>query len=384
MALFNSIKSGDNVHWMSTSNNQENVGGGSTSPTGFDPAVGGASTVSSLSSSGSGDSSSSSSSQFGLLRNTLYQSPTGPGGTISREDQFFCKVCRVDLSGLEPAKQHYTGKQHRKAVQAQESGRSAGDGLPLPLECKICQKKFTGPSSAKQHYESSKHKTAVQGAAFWAQNQGQGGTVPSGVTGLGPVTREAGSIPASPRASQQVLLLNDSVPDGALNQRQHQAEAPRAQSNLGTSGRSLQQSGSHPPKGFASVVNPGSEQLKMHIAKVCSSILQRYLMQLIPDLTDQITDIVLEELSKATPVNSSHSDAGAMVPPRQDASAGEALQSVSTDFQSMPSLIDGLNSLDLRGAVKSAPEITNIMNNLSKGSTPNHKDVWNSLIDNKK
>ncbi|XP_071481831.1 uncharacterized protein [Diadema antillarum] len=81
---------------------------------------------------------------------------------ISREDATFCKVCKVSLSGEEPAKQHYAGKAHRKALQRMSlegGGHQGGQGSDN-FHCSICDVNFTGAASAKQHYEGKSHKKA--------------------------------------------------------------------------------------------------------------------------------------------------------------------------------------------------------------------------------
>eukprot|EP00057_Strongylocentrotus_purpuratus_P004644 XP_003729165.1 PREDICTED: zinc finger RNA-binding protein 2 [Strongylocentrotus purpuratus] len=406
MALFGNLQnSSNNAHWVTSPNNsRENALDGSTSPIrsgppGFDPAV--------ARPSGSGSSAgsdASSPSQFAFFNTTSHQPPTGAGVAISIEDQFYCKVCKVTLSGLEPAKQHYAGKQHRKALSAQDPDQNPG--TTLSLECKVCVKMFTGPASARQHYASSKHKTAMEGAAFYAQSQGQAGTGASGAMkqrsppGLGPVAKEAPNVQTSSRAGQHPsseVVSNDASPDGVLSQHQHHRSSPGAPSNPGapsthgTAGGGLQQPiRNTSPEGFTVKINPGNQLLRQHIAKVCSSVLQRYLMQLIPDLTDRITDKVLEELSKTSPVDDvSGRETGAMAPPGQNASAEELLQSDSSHYLSTTSLIESctmsLNTLDLRGGhPRSAATSLNTLDMVGAGKSPaasptQYEEIWENL-----
>ncbi|XP_078666281.1 uncharacterized protein LOC144908509 isoform X1 [Branchiostoma floridae x Branchiostoma belcheri] len=103
--------------------------------------------------------------------------------SFSEEDAYFCKTCSMPLSGPVPAKQHYSGRTHRKRTQTAscssqlvgilEKGGQSNSRPDLDFEssrrevekttfCGVCNVPLSGPQPAMQHYSGRAHKRKLE------------------------------------------------------------------------------------------------------------------------------------------------------------------------------------------------------------------------------
>ncbi|XP_066270941.1 uncharacterized protein [Branchiostoma lanceolatum] len=112
--------------------------------------------------------------------------------SVCEEDAYFCKICLMPLSGPVPAKQHYSGRTHRKRSQAshlagvleksgqdcktpdlessrQQVEKTANGNTTVPSQdvqfkttfCDLCNVPLSGPQPAVQHYAGRAHRRKV-------------------------------------------------------------------------------------------------------------------------------------------------------------------------------------------------------------------------------
>ncbi|XP_035669337.1 uncharacterized protein LOC118411272 [Branchiostoma floridae] len=109
------------------------------------------------------------------------------------EDAYFCRTCSMPLSGPVPAKQHYSGRTHRKRSQAvscssqlasvlkkngqdniissrKQVEQTAHGNYAFPSQsflsetsfCSVCNVSLSGPQPAMQHYSGRVHKRKLE------------------------------------------------------------------------------------------------------------------------------------------------------------------------------------------------------------------------------
>ena len=103
---------------------------------------------------------------------------------MNSTDFSFCGVCKVPLTGIVPAQQHYASDKHKKRVQHNQMAATPGIAVPSPGSassstnipeegyvvtesrgfCYICMKELTSRVVAEQHLSGKSHRKA---SAAW-------------------------------------------------------------------------------------------------------------------------------------------------------------------------------------------------------------------------